>query len=230
MFDFKQFSIDDSRCGMKVGTDGVLLGAWTDTAGMTEILDAGTGSGLIALMLAQRSTEARITGVELDADACLDARDNAAASPWADRIEIVNADFNTFTAGRKFDLIVSNPPFFTEKLQSPDPGRASARHEGGFGVESLIANAPALLSDNGSLSFIAPSQRDSEIEFLTELARLHLKRRCHVSSTERKAPMRTLWQLSVKPCGMPETTTLAIRTSDGQLTEPYKALTSSFYL
>ena len=117
-FDFKQFRVYHDRCAMKVGTDGVLLGAWAPTNQATRILDIGAGSGLISLMLAQRS-KATIVGVELDEAAALQARENVEQSRFASRIEIVNADILHYTSEAKFDLIVSNPPFFNDALECP---------------------------------------------------------------------------------------------------------------
>lgn len=229
MFSFKQFTVDDSNCGMKVGTDGVLLGAWTEIGNAARILDAGCGSGLIALMIAQRSPEVMVTGIEIDPDAASDASANAAGSMFSNRIEIICDNYMSMV-DRKFDLIVSNPPFFTESLHSPRRSRASARHEGEFGIEVLLRTAPAFLNEGGSLSFIAPASRDSEIEFLAELSRLHLSRKCSVRSVEGKKPFRTLWQLSTAEVIMPQISYLSIRNTDGSVHEDYHSLTKDFYL
>ena len=121
-FQFKQFTIRHDRCAMKVGTDGVLLGAWANAKGKQHILDIGTGSGLIALMLAQR-TDAMITGIEIDPASAAQAQENVAASPWAYRLQIVATDIAGYTSYQAFDLIVSNPPFFNEMLLPPDATR-----------------------------------------------------------------------------------------------------------
>ncbi len=229
MFSFKRFTIDDSHCGMKVGTDGVVLGAWTETGKATQILDAGCGSGLIALMLAQRSPEAAVTGIELDPNAAADASANAARSEFSDRIEIVCGDYLTMP-DHKFDLIVSNPPFYTETLHSPEKSRASARHEGEFGIEILMRTAPARLHDGGSLALIAPASRDAEIEFLAELSRMSVTRKCSVCSVEGKKPFRTLWQFSTDRMSGREDSSISIRMTDGSIHPDYKSLTKDFYL
>ncbi|MCM1520956.1 MAG: methyltransferase [Lachnoclostridium sp.] len=231
MFSFKQFDVDDTHCGMKVGTDGVLLGAWADPSRARTILDAGTGSGLIALMLAQRAPQASITAIDCSADACHDAAANARLSPFSDRIKVLESDYNTFKApAGGFDLIISNPPFFTEHLHSPSASRASARHEAAFGVESLISRSRDILAENGEIAFIAPSSRTADIELLIEINRFHLIRRCEVRSVDSKPPYRTLWQLAISPLTPPEKSSLSIRDSSGKFTTEYQSLTSDFYL
>ena len=128
MFHFKQFNIDDTLCAMKVGTDGVLLGAWADVSEAGRILDAGCGSGLIALMVAQRNAKARITAIDIDEGAINQSVVNVQASPWAERIEVLLADLRTYSLDEHYDHIVSNPPFFNEALFSPTEQRAVARH------------------------------------------------------------------------------------------------------
>ena len=128
MFHFKKFTIDDAHTAMKIGTDGVLLGAWADVAGDSDILDMGTGSGLIAIMAAQRNPQAHIVAIDIVEDAVAQARRNVAATAWKERIEVVAGDANDFFSEHKFDHVVSNPPFFTETLQSPSEARRVARH------------------------------------------------------------------------------------------------------
>ncbi|MDE5786797.1 MAG: methyltransferase [Duncaniella sp.] len=231
MFDFKQFSIDDSHCDMKVGTDGVLLGSWVNVENVHKVLDAGGGSGLIALMIAQRAHDAEVDCVEISADACGDALKNIAATPFSQRVRVINADIteHRFTENN-YDLIVSNPPYFTEALQSPEAGRATSRHEGVFGVEWLVKHSTDLLAPNGTLAFIAPTSRDGEIEFLIELNRLHIMRRCKVIPVEGQPAKRTLWQISLKRLRPTENTTIVIRDRNRNLTPQYSMLTYEFYL
>ncbi|MDE6496020.1 MAG: methyltransferase [Duncaniella sp.] len=234
-FSFKKFTVDDSRCGMKVGTDGVLVGAWcgmTGDAMPQNVLDIGAGSGLISLMTAQRFPEAKVTGIEIAPDACADARNNIDKSPWHDRVTVIEGDI-TDVAQRpegRWDLIVSNPPFFSETLHAPDAARATARHGETFDVTQLISLAPQLLTPNGSLCFIAPSARDGEIDFLAELARLHTTAVTRVySKTGSRTPIRTLRRLSMtaSPCVSED---LVIRRSDGGYSADYVSLTKDFYL
>ena len=124
IFRFKQFGVLNDKTAMKVGTDGVLLGAWCDVAGARRVLDVGTGCGLIALMVAQRNKGAAVTAIDIDDEAVGEARINIARSPWSDRVEALCVDFNDFAAQEPYDLIVSNPPFFTEDVMAAHDGAA----------------------------------------------------------------------------------------------------------
>ncbi|MCM1356614.1 MAG: methyltransferase [Staphylococcus sp.] len=239
LFRFKRFNVDDSRCGMKIGTDAVLLGAWAEVDGFSSILDAGCGSGVIALMMAQRNADASITAIDINHDAWLDTIANIAASPWPDRIVAVEGDvtaeFPDFRSGRPL-LIISNPPFFNETLRSPSADRALARHGDDFGVESLLKIAAAnFKSAEDSLAFIAPTSRESEIEFLLSMSQLSPRRVTHVFSNPRKPSIRTLWQVGRESFGQDrvapiEREDLFIRDADNIFTQQYLSLTSPFYL
>jgi len=141
---------------MKVGTDGVLLGAWTDVSEAHTVLDIGTGTGLVALMLAQRC-DANIYALEIEASAVLQAKENVDKSPWKNRIEVVAGDFTAFVSALKYDIIVSNPPYFIDSLLSPDDQRTAARHAGGLSYEALIKGVIAILSSQGVFSVILPT-------------------------------------------------------------------------
>lgn len=234
-FQFKQFAVTDSHTAMKIGTDGVLLGAWTSVAPTpATVIDVGCGCGLIALMMAQRTPhDTKIIGVEIDEGAASDAVDNVSASDWNDRIEIVNSDILAFRPSpqtRHPLLIVSNPPFFKETLQSPDAARALARHGGEFDVMELIKwSGGVMTAPADRLSFIAPAERDGEIEYALCLARLYAVEKCAVYSRQGGKPVRTLWLASTgsAACRRGE---IIIRNSDNTLTDNYKNITSSFYL
>lgn len=236
IFNFKQFSIDDSHSAMKVGTDAVLLGAWADPEGVRTIVDAGCGSGIIALMLAQRSagTSIRIIGVDISKDACQDARHNVELSPWRDRVEVVEADITKmFPEVSHPILIVSNPPFFNESLRSPDTMRALARHGDEFGIAALIELASERCSSpDDTIAFIAPTSRTDEIDFMLSLKRLSARRICKVYSKVGKASIRTLWQVGRDSNGVPplRREELYIRSDDNEFTLRYRQLTSPFYL
>lgn len=166
-FHFKRFTIWHDRCAMKVGTDGVLAGALAPVDGHIRMLDVGTGSGLIALMLAQRSPEARVFAIEIDEQAASQAAENIASSPWSDRVSLVHGDFNTFDSDEPFDLIVSNPPYFTDSLKNPDQQRRQARHNDTLNYHQLFLHARRLLSDNGLCCLIIPAEAES---FVNEMA------------------------------------------------------------
>src|SRR5664279_1596216 len=144
-FRFKHFSVDDSKCAMKVGTDGVLMGAWADVSAAEKILDIGTGCGLIALMAAQRSN-ANITAIDIDEDATLQSKENFLSSPWHERIEAIHATVQQFQPDFLFDLIICNSPFFKNALKTPYHERNLARHNDTLPFDSLVSSVNRLLS------------------------------------------------------------------------------------
>lgn len=215
---------------MKVGTDGVLLGAWTPVDPRPgHIADVGAGSGLIALMMAQRVPDASVTALEIDPAAAGEAERNVAASPWAGRITVECGDFLTWSPPCRYDLIVSNPPFFTESLHSPDPRRSLARHEGGLSPQSLIERAAGMLAPGGRLAMITPATGADEVEWLAALHRLSVCRRTEVSPRSGRAPIRILWELSVAD-GVAERSHLDLRDAAGAYTAEYVRLVDDFYL
>jgi len=155
-FHFKQFTINQDKCTFKVGTDGVLLGACADVAGAGKMLDIGTGTGLIALMLAQRSN-AEITAIEPDHDSYEQACDNVRQSKWHERIKVVKTDLQNYDPGDvRFNLIVTNPPWFTDSLRNPDPGKAAARHNVTLENADLLKGVARFLGDDGRFQVIMP--------------------------------------------------------------------------
>jgi tRNA1Val (adenine37-N6)-methyltransferase len=156
-FSFKQFTIYHDKCAMKVGVDGVLLGVWADVAFAKSILDIGIGTGLISLMLAQRCG-ANITGIDIDAGAVLQARENVGNSPWSGRVEVLELPLQQFahTSDRRYDLIVSNPPYFVNSLKAPSESRTTARHTDTLSHENLIDGASKLLTADGRICLILP--------------------------------------------------------------------------
>lgn len=155
-FSFKQFTIHQDRCAMKVGSDGVLLGVLAPTIDSGRILDIGTGTGLVGIMLSQRCPQAIVTGVEIDADAAKQAEENATSTGW--KIKIINKSIQDFSSQceEKFDLIVSNPPYFINSLKAPEKNRNTARHTDELSFEELIESAEKLLSEEGKFSVIIP--------------------------------------------------------------------------
>ena len=176
-FRFKQFAVEQEDVAMKVGTDGVLLGAWADCDGANRILDIGTGTGVIALQMAQRNTEAQIYAVEIDETATKRARANFDASPWAERLGVEQTAVQEYSPLEKFDLIVSNPPYFVDSLLPPDAKRSTARHTHDLTFEELDKAVTRLLADNGKFALILPI---AEFEKYLTLTQLHLVRRCDV--------------------------------------------------
>lgn len=228
-FDFKKFSVCDANCAMKIGTDGVLLGAWTDVDRALSVLDIGAGSGLVALMIAQRNANATIVAAELDAAAATDCAGNIAASPWSNRISVHIGDFASYSPALPVDLIVSNPPFFTEALRSPDALRAQARHEASLSPKSLIAYAAKVLAADGSLAMITPCTDADNILYTAEMAHLKLRRYTEVIMRAGDSPSRILWQFC-RIDGHLTKSSLSIRSSSRSWSDEYLSLTSDFYI
>ncbi len=231
-FTFKQFHIDHSRCAMKVGTDGTLLGAWAELPEREcHILDIGTGTGLIAIMVAQRTASAHITAIDIDAECVAQARENVAACPWSDRIEITESSLQDFRCDRKFDVIVSNPPYFIDSLLSPDAARTTARHTATLSFEDLAAGVMRLLAEEGRFSLILPPTEYGR--FLTaSRGRLFESRRCEVWSRPESGVKRIMAEFSTTPPAAPviaEKLTIEDKGPMGYSDE-YRALTRDFYL
>ena len=231
-FQFKYFGINDSECAMKIGTDGVLLGAWADVKFSHNILDIGSGSGLISLMLAQQSN-ANITGIEIDENAVKQSIDNINNSHWKNRITIIHDDFTQWATNLdkciKFDHIVSNPPFFNNWPIAPSNTRATARHEKSLGYDQLIKLSIQLLTKDGKLSIISPYNRKDYIIFLCELSQLYISRITNIYSKEEGKPVRILWEIRKLKCRSKHTS-FAIRDKDNLYTNEYINLTKDFYL
>lgn len=231
MFTFQQFTIDDTHCAMKVGTDGVLLGAWADLGGARRVLDVGCGSGLVTLMAAQRAPGAEVTGVEIDPAAAGDALRNALASPFRSRVRIVCADVLHFVTGAgAFDHVVSNPPFFEEELLPPGASRAAARHTAGGGLTfAALLKAVAGVPGVSRFSLILPT---AALPRFLPLAACHgftPARRTDVVTRPGKAPKRTLLELRTQPAVL-RCDTLTLAAPDGGRSEEYAALCRDFYL
>ena len=215
---------------MKVGTDGTLLGAWVDVpSDKVRILDVGTGTGLIALMLAQRAPEAMVTGIDIDADAVCQACENVKASPFADRIKIVQADVADYMA-EPFDIIVSNPPFFTNALTSPNHLRTTARHTISLTYKTLMGSAFRLLTDEGRFSVIIPYDCRSLIESEASLAGFIMSRICSVKTTPNKQPKRCLIEFRKTPVSQLYITEGLIEIAPNIKSDWYRELTKDFYL
>ena len=229
MFRFKQFTVRQQRSAMKVGTDGVLIGAWASVRDADRtILDIGTGTGLIALMMAQRNPEAEIVAVEIDSESAEQARENVAESPWGERIRVERCAVQEFVAEQTFDLIVSNPPYFVDSLKSPDGGRSMARHTDTLSFAELMRAAERLLAPDGRFAVIVPSEAALSV---IAAGNLHLVRRCDVRTKPAAAPKRVMLEFSPRFEGaaLREELTIGDGTNGGYSPE-YVALTREFYL
>ncbi|MFB2978861.1 tRNA1(Val) (adenine(37)-N6)-methyltransferase [Microseira sp. BLCC-F43] len=215
---------------MKVGTDGVLLGAWTDTTGAQHILDIGTGTGLLALMLAQRSP-ANIDAVEIDADACIQARENVTRSPFSNRINVYQCPIQDYaaTCSVRYDLIVSNPPFFANAYKAPNQERAIARHSDRLEQVDLLQAAEQLLSENGRLAVIYPTEAAQIFHRKAEAFGFFCHRKLYVKPTLNSPIKRVLIELGKNQSAYQETT-LTIEADRHIYTAEFIALIKDFYL
>ena len=232
MFQFKQFKIEQDRCAMKVGTDGVLLGAWTPLINNPyNILDIGTGTGLIALMLAQRSTAEQIDAIEIDDDDYEQATENFENSPWSERLYCYHAGLDEFVdeVEEEFDLIVSNPPFYTDEYKSGDEQRDNARFEDSLPFEELVEAADFFLSDNGIFALIVPFKEEEKIVALCQERKLFPLKITRVKGTPTTEIKRSLLAFSriEQKAFINE---LVIETARHQYTSDYIELTKEFYL
>lgn len=279
-FQFREFTIHQRLSAMKVGTDGVLLGAWslapTAASGSSgssrnpgypgtpvlssapsRILDIGTGTGLIALMLAQRYPDSLITAIDISPEAVLEARANVAASPFSSRIQVLESDITTFTPSEAsgtsgypgypgisgtpgkpgspassplFTAIACNPPYFIDSLASPDARRTLARHTASLTYAQLLASCWRLLSPDGRLSLIIPADCRSRLEAEAHLRGFFLTRLCAVKTTPQKPPKRYLMEFRKQPATEPDITEAILETSPGERSPWYRRLTADFYI
>ncbi|MCR5570597.1 MAG: methyltransferase [Paludibacteraceae bacterium] len=231
-FRFKQFNIEQDRCAMKVGTDGVLIGSWCNTTGVKTVLDVGCGTGLIALMVAQRCNgEATITGLEIDQEAAEQAKENVAGSPWSKTVTIIHTSMQDYRPDTTIDLVVSNPPYFTNALKAPDAKRSAARHNDSLSVEDLVHFAKQHLSATGRLSVVLPCEEAKRLVFEGIACGLYLQRTTSVQTKANKQPKRMLVELGKEKAPSPQEDTLVLgEGADNKMTTQFKALVRDFYL
>lgn len=228
-FKYKQFTVYHDKCAMKVGTDGSMLGAWTNATNALHALDIGTGSGLLALMIAQKNTNLLVDAIDIDSGAIEQARENIMNSPFADRIRCEQTAIQDYKPVVAYDLIISNPPFFTETLQSPDKQRATARHADSLPIEDLIKYSASLLSDKGRISLIYPVGHQSVLISLAEKYGLYLSRMTTVYPTPQSEPKRILMDLSKCETEAKEDE-LIIEIDRHTYSEEFKNLVRDFYI
>ncbi|MDP5001052.1 MAG: methyltransferase [Flavobacterium sp.] len=232
MFKFKQFSVNQDRCAMKIGTDGVLLGAWTPLINNPyNVLDIGAGTGILSLMLAQRSNAEQIDAIEIDEDAYEQCVENFEASPWGDKLFCFHAGLDEFVnePEDEYDLIISNPPFYTDDYKSDNSSRDLARFEDALPFEELIEAAALLLSDNGIFSVIIPFKEEERFVSLCKELDLFPLKITRVKGTPTSEIKRSLLAF----CRMEQTPLideLVIEISRHNYTPEYIKLTKEFYL
>lgn len=230
-FQFKQFTIHQQYSAMKVGTDGVLLGAWAHCEKASKILDIGTGTGLVALMLAQRS-KAMIDAIEIDKTACQEAMKNIVQSPWPEKIQVHHSSFQEFaqTTSQTYDLIVSNPPFFQQSLKAATSERTHARHDDALPVADLFAGAKKLLATHGIFTVIIPIDILNNYKQEACINGLYLDELLWVKPTPAKAPKRVLCAFSKSELPLKEETLIVESGGRHVYSDAYKRLTRDFYL
>ena len=231
-FRFKQFTIRQADTAMKVNTDGVLLGAWADTQHASRVLDVGTGTGVIALMMAQRNSSALIDAIDVDAMSVKQANENIGRSAWTDRINVVCESFQLFAPKHRssYDLVISNPPYFVGALQSLDVLRTITRHAEQLPHGSLIENSLQVLKSNGRLCVVLPYTEGTMFIAAAKEKGLYCVRKTNVLTMESKLIKRLLLTFT-REVGILHENSLCIHLPCGTTyTEEYKQLTRDFYL
>lgn len=231
-FKFKQFNINQDQCAMKIGTDAVLLGAWASVKKHPfSILDIGAGTGILTLMLAQRSHAELIDAIEIDNDAFEQCVDNFEQSPWGDRLFCYHASLKDFVdeIEDKYDLIICNPPFYAEDFKTQNEQRDLARFQDAMPFEHIIECVSKLLSANGAFSVVIPFKEESIFIKMASKFDLYPKRTLHVKGNPSSEIKRSLIEFSFQT-GNIEVDTLIIETERHQYTQEYINLTKDFYL
>lgn len=228
-FQFKKFTIMQDGCAMKVGTDGCLLGGWFDCSQSKRILDIGSGSGLIAIMAAQRCN-ADIIGVEIDTNAAKQAIENVNNSPWSSRIKIVNKDLLQFSTEKRFDTIVSNPPYFVNSLKCDDIARNTARHNDTLNNSDFFKKCRELLTYNGKVSIIIPNDLAIDWQRVAEGHGFTTSRITFIKTTPKKVVKRVLIEFSLCDNCKREENTLVLENSRGVYSDEAQEILRDFYL
>ena len=227
-FQFKKFTIVQDKCAMKVCTDACLFGGLIP-ANLNKVLDIGTGTGLLPLMLAQKNPHAIIDTVEIDADAAQQAKENIEASPWAHRLHVYNNDVLAFDPGKQYDCIISNPPFFENDLKSPDAAKNNAKHNTTLGLKQLLIKAESLLTSDGLFAVLLPyKQVENFIEEAAKLG-LHLNRHMLVKQTLKHKFFRGILFFTRNETSLLQTE-LLIKDSEGNYTEEFTSILKDYYL
>ncbi len=231
-FRFKQFTVIQEKSAMKVGIDGVLLGAWASVENPQKILDIGVGTGLIALMMAQRFSRAKIDAVEIDPEACKEIIFNFGQSLWNDRLQLLQISFQKFaeTTKRKYDLIVSNPPFFENSVKVKTVSRELARNSESLSLDTLFSGVKRILSDCGNFSVVFPALRLEELTGFAKMNGLFLTRLTRVKPNPEKIHHRVLAEFSFQQKNSICDELIIESITHHDYTNEYRTLTRDFYL
>jgi tRNA1Val (adenine37-N6)-methyltransferase len=229
-FRLRHFEVDDSKSTMRVGTDSLLLGAWANPGNSEKILDVGTGCGVLALMLAQKSL-GMIDAIDIDEASACQARENFLNSPWKPRINAICGNINTFSKETltRYDFIISNPPFFGNSLKSPEKRKNQARHDTSLSHEELIVAVNHLLEESGAFCTILPAGSEYLFSGICGANNLYLSRKLEVSPKPRVPAKRLILEFQRKRSGFPETGTLSVLNNDGKFSTDYLALTNGYH-
>ena len=229
-FRFKHFTVHQQRDVMRVNTDGVLLGAWVPAPEGHRVLEVGTGTGVVALQLLQRGA-AHVDAIDIDQQACEQARENAALSPWANQIQIVQTSFQEYSeqSANTYDLVVSNPPYYASSLPSPIERRNVMRHADTLSLEDLLAGLSLCLTQTGRFVAIFPVVEGSQFIALAAKAGLYCHQQIQVADQPMKRTKRLLCEFSYARC-VPQISELFIRDASGEYSQEYRRLTGAFYL
>jgi tRNA1Val (adenine37-N6)-methyltransferase len=232
-FVFKKFSVCQDKCPMKVNTDGVLLGAWSEVGEASDVLDIGTGTGVIALMLAQKNPALRIDAIDIDDNAARQANENFKNNQLGRNIQVYPMSFQDYITqtNNSYDVIVSNPPFFSNGFLAKDEQRAAGRHTVHLGHDDLISGVRFLLSETGYFDTILPVVEGNKFIRAAHIKGLHLHNLTEVSSREGKLPMRLLLRFSKKISSELKKDAIHImKANSNDYTRDFIALTQDFYL
>jgi tRNA1Val (adenine37-N6)-methyltransferase len=231
-FRFRQFTVFQDECAMKVCTDACLFGAWVASIvrdRYINVLDVGTGTGLLSLMIAQ-ATEGRIDAVEIDGQAFVQAKKNFSSSPWPERLFIYHQPVQLFNSSRKYDLVVANPPFYETDLKSPDERRNDALHSGSLTIGELVPLVKSFMADEGKFAIVLPSKRMTEFEMLAAKNAFAISHKAVVRQTPRHVPFRVMYIVKNADGGGPvEYEEMTIKEND-RYTDRFHHLLEDYYL
>lgn len=232
---FKQFTVRDDRCAMKIGTDAVALGVLASHSSPNNILDIGTGSGIVALMLAQRHPDAQVTAIELEPEAYSQAQENFTASPFATRITAVNAKFQDWASmtAERFDLVVTNPPFFNSQSRSPIEARNMARHDDYLKVDEIFEGVDGILADEGRLVIVWPIERKDDLLSSATKNDFSLVNLCEILPTANHSAVRFIASFSKQVIANAEHSEIILEEGvgdDRSFTPEYLKLVKDFFL
>ena len=229
-FKFKQFNVQQSNAAMKIGTDGILLGAWANVALAKRALDIGTGTGVIALMQTQKNSTVNVDAIEVDSTACIDAEQNFTKSPWKNRLHLFHSALENFNPAYKYDTIISNPPFFENSILSKSKKRTLARHSASLHYSQVLSFAKNQLTPEGNICLILPfSEEEKCIKIATDLG-FFMNRICNVFPKKNKKQHRTLIEFSSLPNNLVNETLVIEKEERHNYTEEYRSLTKDFYI